>query len=901
MTTIRKIVTSKIDGDDANNTSTSEIRPFGEMAAYINTDTNGPDKLELLMFDGVRTHLRSKVLSKGTFYGGDADSGSQGDGIENFDTIKLIPDAELHYNDSSYGNDQYIVIDPTFPNHIHVRAGGAIDASNALLILGGELNNVSVSDAADQVEIRTNDTHTWLFGSDGSLTVPDAGIKGGPGGVNKVDLSWELILTSGKTIKINPGSSGVVSPTFFGFNSDASGGGMALPAGSSIDDRLTGVIITGAGLLEVNRFYPKVSNTLYEAVDAGVTYRLINQSGTWSLDVVGANNPQYTSADLITWANAGGGLPVPTGEFSTRETTLTVNTNTWTFGANGNLTLPQTNMNSSPAPVSLPGITWTDGTFQSGRTINIPQDQSMKLEFTSSQYGSGNLQIRDNGIKTSAETIILETGNSGHFNLNAFYKEITFSESYGSIVFGTETRNQTGHFNDIEIKSYGDGTNGNVYISAGGSPTNNRWTFKPNGTLVVPGAVQNTNYFEIKAGTVSDNTWNLGVDGSTVFPNNTLKGYCFTATNIVTNYIPQSSQFMYSDSPILGQILSIGGTWYIKGPGLVGWKQITAVQDNSGVALIVRIGSGNTPLGDGSEFPSGGGNVYTISQYLDLDLQVADKTWTFDQAGNLTLPQGSTLKGAGSLTVSTNYQPQLGPYTGIVSQSMTGNGYMVVGNNLSDIFAGVNLNSLIGSTLVIAGQTNTVLGVTYLGFGNSREEYSVQISGPSVNLTGGSGVAISITKAETKNDWIFGTDGNLILPANGDIVSSTGVGQLANRVSGTWTVTTGTNNYSFTVPINGAYQLWVRGNIPNGILSYIATVHVTNFNVPVLGTQRAWNYTGGGTPISLISMPAQIIGAEGTISTTTASGTTNNVFVFGISNTSASTQTVSWGYTRISQ
>ena len=158
MTTIRKIVTSKIDGDNANNTSTSEVRPFGELAVYIDTENNGgPDKLELLMFDGARTHLRSKVLSKGTFYGGDADSADQGDGIENFDTIKLIPDAELHYNDSDYGNDQYLIIDPTAgsPGHIHIRAGGAIDNSSADLYLGGEQTFVRVSDTTDNVAIRT--------------------------------------------------------------------------------------------------------------------------------------------------------------------------------------------------------------------------------------------------------------------------------------------------------------------------------------------------------------------------------------------------------------------------------------------------------------------------------------------------------------------------------------------------------------------------------------------------------------------------------------------------------------------------------------------------------------------------------------------------------------------------
>jgi hypothetical protein len=134
------------------------------------------------------------------------------------------------------------------------------------------------------------------------------------------------------------------------------------------------------------------------------------------------------------------------------------------------------------------------------------------------------------------------------------------------------------------------------------------------------------------------NKWTLGIDGSTILPNNTLKGYSFTATNTVTNYIPQAGSFLYDDSPILGLITTEGGAWYIKGPGLVGWKQITQAQDNSGVALILRIGSGNTPLPDGSEFPSGGGNVYTISQYIEFNLKVADKTWIFNKDGDLTLP-----------------------------------------------------------------------------------------------------------------------------------------------------------------------------------------------------------------------------------------------------------------------
>jgi hypothetical protein len=144
--------------------------------------------------------------------------------------------------------------------------------------------------------------------------------------------------------------------------------------------------------------------------------------------------------------------------------------------------------------------------------------------------------------------------------------------------------------------------------------------------------------------------------------------------------------------------------------------------------------------------------------------------------------------------------------------------------------------------------------------------------------------------------------GSNTVSTTGNITASNFVGNgaaltdVAVRTTGTWTVATGTNTYSITVPINGTYQIWVRGNIPNGILVYQATVSVTNTNVPVLGTQRAWNYTGGGSPILLTTMPTQIVGTEGTISTTVVSTTTANVFDFVISNTSGSPQTISWGY-----
>ena len=73
---------------------------------------------------------------------------ASGDGL-GAGTMELVPDVDL------YSNDQYLIIDPTDPNHIHIRAGGAIDESIAKVILGGERNHVYVSDSDREVSIRT--------------------------------------------------------------------------------------------------------------------------------------------------------------------------------------------------------------------------------------------------------------------------------------------------------------------------------------------------------------------------------------------------------------------------------------------------------------------------------------------------------------------------------------------------------------------------------------------------------------------------------------------------------------------------------------------------------------------------------------------------------------------------
>jgi hypothetical protein len=122
---------------------------------------------------------------------------------------------------------------------------------------------------------------------------------------------------------------------------------------------------------------------------------------------------------------------------------------------------------------------------------------------------------------------------------------------------------------------------------------------------------------------------------------------------------------------------------------------------------------------------------------------------------------------------------------------------------------------------------------------------------------------------------------------------------VATKSSGSWTLATGTNTVSFTVTAGQTYTMWVSGNIPNGIVVWNATATLTNTNVPVIGVQYGWYYSAGNALV-LTSIPSQIIGTAGGISTSSPAVANTNVFNFTIVNNSGSSQTVYYGWTQIS-
>ena len=305
---------------------------------------------------------------------------------------------------------------------------------------------------------------------------------------------------------------------------------------------------------------------------------------------------------------------------------------------------------------------------------------------------------------------------------------------------------------------------------------------------------------------------------------------------------------------------------------------------------------------------------------------------------------------------------QIDPYARTTANSASNNITIIQGVNSTQNTNITTATNLAQSAFNTANNANTRtiisgLGVSKLDFATygsntayltttNDDSTALFIGATSADLYANTNVTIRANTKGTSQNWTFGENGSLTFPdstiqttawtgsaidqtarntantATNNITIIQGVNTTQNtnittannhawaaftkannalaNTTGSWTVTTGASTYSFTVPSDGTYVMWVKGNIPNGIITWNATLSISNSNVPAIGTQYAWNYTGGGSPILLTTLPDQIRGTANTISTdNTYVGSTSNRFDFGISNSSGSSQTIYYGYTKI--
>ena len=895
----------KTDTDNVSNITVATVTPIVDSSAFLIGTLYTGDSTTALG-DRLTAGNSSVVLgSTGTLTLPQGGTISEIAGDSSSYGILLTP-----YADPQYNPNMAVKIYPTFndDDHIHITAGNPTTVD---LFLGDDDQYVKLEQNSGNIVVGTNTTvtnSTWTFGTDGTLEFPQG---------STISETIATTGTHGTTIIQAHIQNDLLLNTYDYVNSTlrtwtfGTDGTLEFPQGSTISETNTTTIISPPGAsagqslvirptgststTETNHIHLISGNPTTVDLFLGDDDQYVKIEKNGGNIVVGTYSTATTSTwtfgtdGVLTLSTASTILGSGTDPNVYIETLTTATTSTWTFGTDGILTLPaatpvikgggtgtdvsivaSTGTNPAVWMFEADGsLTFPDGYLKivpnganpyisnrtdnglglvSGSAIQIRQSVadaygiSIDSSTTDTSLGGGASLASGSNIDVNGTKIILGQYTSNYLDANtgltvqnkieinndeiligqyvsnltsgstiSAFSGWTFSNT-GTVTFPdatVQTTAWTGSTSTLVNGTYtvALATTGQLNLPGAANTESDHariqsansidilsnlsiWTFGTDGKLTFPngpkisipsgtprtGAIAITSSTELLIGTnttTTNNLWTFGIDGSTILPENTLKGYCFTATNSVFNYLPQSAQFLYTDSPILGLISTIGGSWYIKGPGLVGWKPVTAVQDNSGVALIVRIGSGAGPMGDGSEFHSGGylptspDLVYTISQYLEFDLKAADKTWTFSENGSLTFPN------------------------------------------------------------------NTVQTTAY------------------------------------------------------------------KSTSGSWTLATGSNTVSITVPLNNNYQMWVNGNVPNGIVEWNATVNVSNPNVPAIGSQYAWYYALGNALV-LTAIPNQIVGTVGVISTSSSYvGNTANVFTFGITNNSTSTQVINWGYTTL--
>jgi hypothetical protein len=243
---------------------------------------------------------------------------------------------------------------------------------------------------------------------------------------------------------------------------------------------------------------------------------------------------------------------------------------------------------------------------------------------------------------------------------------------------------------------------------------------------------------------------------------------------------------------------------------------------------------------------------------------------------------------------------------GISTESQTLNGVLGLGNTSS---LGMSVGVITATSFVgnLTGKatyaTNAGIATFATTAGIATYATNAGIATNSQGLTGTPNISVGVITATSYNGSGSNLTGIVTYISAGSGIS---VNQNSGNVTitavgsseGSWTVSAGSGTYSFTVPANANYVMWVRGNIPSGICIWNATVSISNTNVPVIGNQYGWYYVDGNQLV-LTAIPSQIIGTSGSIITSSPVVSNTNTFSFGITNNSGTNQTVFYGYKTI--
>jgi hypothetical protein len=378
-------------------------------------------------------------------------------------------------------------------------------------------------------------------------------------------------------------------------------------SGSSGTDR--GVIYTA----------PDIGGLVFANVDSASYGSLTVLDGVMKATTTSGFTATVTSRNRLVLTNADSTLSAGNDIYLTAN--LETGAQSWRFGANGSLGLPQLGQ------VTNNGQLWNfrnDGVLVTPSGIYVPSgDSSLGLAFSpdrTSRVGS----------------ISVDTGNNMTVNSSGNYsvKVNSFDRVYISNNTTTVLAGQ-----DLVLKS-----NKNA--------TEQVWTFGANGNVTIAGNINFANGVNILSSIPS--TGDITFSGSDI----TGTGSNVTLTADTTDYTFYSNGTVKTDGALTIVVPSGTPTSVADWNGGGGWNQgfysNIATTGGSGTGLRVNVaagGGGYINIGAISIHTPGtgytDGDVITINNENNIPgtftVGVVSKNWTFDTTGNLALPAGGNL------------------------------------------------------------------------------------------------------------------------------------------------------------------------------------------------------------------------------------------------------------------
>jgi hypothetical protein len=741
-----------------------------------------------------------------------------------------------------------------------------LPGGNATLPLANGTSNFDIATANGNATITANTGNTWTFGADGNLAlagninyqVPGLGASGAFG-IN----SWY-------PVKISTGDGGDYEVETWTF---ADGGNLILPGGGMVSDTgadgigLTAanppvtIVITGADFTSVNLTYTVNPTDNTSWIPAGynpATDPYIQYSGNeWGIHVPGFGQALYVNTGPLwnpatQWnTNPPLGTVAPTGVY-------TYSNPTWIFDLTGNLVLPGNTSSINYANGAPYG--GTGGSYGNANVANFLGDFGSNAISTSGNITASGLLI---------DTVTGITSNAGNININQITGLGGYLNAYGANLSGNinavnlsllgniiSDANISGNVNAANISAGNISLSGNIFAYGANIYSVNGLTME-GGNLTMSSITGMGGSISAEGNIISAN---LSATGN-VSGQNINGGNLSLSGNVLSNLNIQQGNISVSGNITSGSELTVVSANITGVQGLtVSGGDITIPSSMSGGSLSAYGNiTGNYILGNGSQLTNLPAPTVTYDNTSNgyMDIMTYDGNIKYVSTATIE-PSSGNIHSAGNISV-----------TGDISSS--GNVYA---RNLTGRLGNGN------SGINIANNGNVNVGI-----------------GPfSTTILNIAGTGISVFGNISTNGYVSAT-GNVT--ANTFVGNGSGLTNVAQQTTGSWTVTAGTNNYSFTVN-SGTYNMWVTSNIPNGIIVWNATATVTNINVPVVGQQYAWVYDGGGTPLDFVSIPNQFIGTANSIvrSNVAPSGNTNT-FTFSINNTSGGNVIVNYGYTKL--